>query len=582
MKKTAVKWIALLLSLVFGLSLGACAVRPRPVRRDKQYLFRLGFSGEPDSLNPYLASNDEAAAVFALLYDTLFRVDPETGGYEGSLCEDWSVSEAAAEGGQLLRLTLRSGVLWQDGKPVTARDVEFSLQSLKDFSARYGYPDCEALDTTGIYVSDDTHLSMVIWTAESVVLECLSRIPILPRHVWNDLDGMNYGSKGVPEDYLDARKALFGVDVDESMLVGSGPYVWRGMEDGICTLSADPDYWNGVPAAGLAELHFGLTDPGESLSRGEIDACWDMSGAWYEALGGKRDARLAAGTMGELCLLGINLDPASTGTRAALQDPYVRWAVDYCLDRADILNYAFGGGIPARGFLAPASPWGYEADLENLRDFSIASAQWLLESMGYRDRDGDGVRETPKGEKLTFTLLHSDASPAWERSGEMIASALGNVGVEIRLRSVTSRELTDALADGDYDLCLTAMECRRDPFYTLGAFVWNSGDNVFGADWGGEGMLSPGWNFSRYENREYDELYAKMLYALGAEREELVSKLGQMLYDDATALPIGFRAGYQACSIAWTGLEEYGGDGLFFTAELLARQLLTITPGGRK
>ncbi len=95
MKKTTVNWIALLLVLLLGLSLGGCVLRPRPVRRDNHYLFRLGFSGTPDSLNPYLASNDEAAALFALVYDSLFRVDPETGAYEGSLCEDWSVTEAA-------------------------------------------------------------------------------------------------------------------------------------------------------------------------------------------------------------------------------------------------------------------------------------------------------------------------------------------------------------------------------------------------------------------------------------------------------------------------------------------------------
>ena len=580
MKKTTVNWIALLLALIFGLSLGGCVLRPRPVRRDNNYLFRLGFSGTPDSLNPYLASNDEAAALFALVYDSLFRVDPETGEYKGSLCEDWSVTEAASEGGLLLHLTLRSGVIWQDGEPLTAKDVEFSLQSLKDFSARYGYPDCEALDTTGIYVIDDSNLSMVIWTSENAVLECLSRVPILPRHIWNELDGMQYGSKGVPEDYLDARKTLFGVTIDAKQLTGSGPYIWSGMENGICSLSANPSYWNGAPAAGLVELHFGLTDPGESLSRGAVDACWDMSGAWYEALGERRGTRLTAGTMGELYLLGIHLDPGSSSSRKTLQDPYIRWAMDYCLDRADILNFAFGGGVPARGLLAPSSPWGYEEKLEKLRDLSTASADWLLDSMGYKDRNGDGVRESPEGEKLSFGLLYSDASPAWERAAEMISGALREIGVELTPHACASRELTDAMAKGTYDLCLTATECRQDPFYTLGAFVWDGGDNAFGTD--GEGTLSPGWNFSRYQNADYDALFGKMLYAEGTERAEQVARLGQMLYDDAAVLPIGFRASYQACSSAWTGLEAYRGNGLFFTPEILAQQLLTITPGGRR
>ena len=75
-----------------------------------------------------------------------------------------------------------------------------------------------------------------------------------------------------------------------------------------------------------------------------------------------------------------------------------------------------------------------------------------------------------------------------------------------------------------------------------------------------------------------DRAFSEMLYARGADRKARILALGQMLYDEAASLPIGFRASYQACSTAWTGLAEYRGDGLIFTPEILAQQLLSLSP----
>ena len=91
-KKKFIRLFSCVLLLALGLSLGACAPRMKPTKTaDGRNLFRLGFSGTPDSLNPYAAGNEEAAAVLSLLYDTLFAEDLETGELVGSLCRDWTV-----------------------------------------------------------------------------------------------------------------------------------------------------------------------------------------------------------------------------------------------------------------------------------------------------------------------------------------------------------------------------------------------------------------------------------------------------------------------------------------------------------
>ena len=91
-------WI-LLLILALTASIGACGYRPEPEKTESgQTVFRLGFSETPNSLDPYTAETDAAAAAISLLYDTLFYADIETGRYINSVCQEYTVQPAAADG----------------------------------------------------------------------------------------------------------------------------------------------------------------------------------------------------------------------------------------------------------------------------------------------------------------------------------------------------------------------------------------------------------------------------------------------------------------------------------------------------
>ena len=579
--KRSVRLTALLLILALGMTLGACAPRQKPAKAsDGKTLFRLGFSGTPDSLNPYAAGNEEAAAVMALLYDTLFAVDPETGEYTGSICAEWTVSDAAARGGRLWKLTLVPDACWHDGEPLTASDVEFSLQSMRDFSTRYSCPDLEYIDVTGIALEDDTHLAFISWGSDQAVLECLSHVPVVPRHIWNDVRGVEYGSSGVPRDFVRGGTNLRSVEPDAETMIGSGLYVWDGYADGICSLRLNDRYWGGGSPAQRVELCFGCADPAQLLRTRQLDACWDMSGSAYEQLGGEGGYALTAGTAGELYYLAIN-HASGEGSTSALSSREVRMAVDYALDHAGLMNRAFGGGIPALGLLPPYSPWNYEESLSAPRDYSPDSARWLLENAGFTLPEGGSIRVSDRGQELRFTLTYSSAVPAWGYAAGEIRRSLAEVGIGIEERPLPPKELMDAVAGGDYELLLTGVRSYNDPFYLLGMYYWNKGGNALSLE-GLHEIVSPGWNASGYQNREYDALYEQMLYAEPSVRRELTTRLGDILYLDAAVIPLGFRASYQAGNAAWTGLDPYRGEGLFFTPEMLRWQLQNMSAGGRR
>ena len=551
------KLCILLFLLALGSSLGACGYRPEPEKTESgQTVFRLGFSETPSTLDPYTAETDAAAAAISLLYDTLFYADIETGRYINSVCQEYTVQPAAADGARLWTLTLRGDVQFHDGTALTARDVEFSLQSMKDFSLLYGYPGCELIDTTGISVSDDTHLSFLAWGDVAAVEECLSRVPLVPKSVWNALPGMEYTSSGIPRDASRAKESLSAFLPTAETMTGSGLYVWDKYENGV------------LARAEIVELHFGCDDLAAAVENNATDAAWNLSRAAAEALAEGRST--ACGTSGELLLVEFNqrADKASKGS-ALLLDKTVREAVTLCADRETLALTGFGGALPAYGFSIP-----YGTDGSAAAVCSAESAAALLESAGYTDADGDGVRESPEGESLSFRILCSDSSTAWVRAANLLKDMCAPAGVALEVTVLSPDKALTAVEEGDFDLFLTASQSYYDAYLSLAPFYWNGGNGAF---W--NGTASPGWNISGYANSEFDALYEELTFASSAGRGALEREMEDMVLADCAALPIAFAAKNQTCSGAWLGLRADHGEGLFFTPAILRQQLQGMTNG---
>lgn len=561
-------WI-LLLVLALTASIGACGYRPEPEKTESgQTVFRLGFSETPSSLDPYTAETDAAAAAISLLYDTLFYADIETGRYINSVCQEYTVQPAAADGARLWTLTLRNDVYFHDGTALTARDVEFSLQSMKDFSLLYGYPGCELIDTTGISVTDDTHLSFLAWGDVAAVEECLSRVPIVPKSVWNTLPGMEYTTSGIPKDASQAKKSLAALALTPETMTGSGLYIWDKYENGVLTLRRSEDYWNGTARAEIVELHFGCDDLAAALENNAIDAAWNLSRAAAEELAEGRST--AYGTSGELLLVEFNQRTDDTsGGNALLLDKTVREAITLCADRETLALTGFGGAMPAYGFSVPYGTEGSAAAV-----CSAESAAALLESAGYTDADGDGVRESPEGESLSFRILCSDSSTAWVRAANLLKDMCAPAGIALEITVLSPDRALTAAEAGDFDLFLTASQSYYDAYLSLASFYWNDGNGAF---W--NGAASPGWNISGYANSEFDALYEELTFASSAGRDALEREMEDMVLTGCAALPIAFAAKNQACSGAWLGLRADHGAGLFFTPAILRQQLQGMTNG---
>ena len=212
---------------------------------------------------------------------------------------------------------------------------------------------------------------------------------------------------------------------------------------------------------------------------------------------------------------------------SGLRDLAVRQALALAVDKQKLIEVVLlGMGTPGLTLIPEGLGRWYN---NTLRDypFDLEQARGLLDQAGYRDSDGDGVRETPDHRPLEFRFNWPSDSPAAPRTAQLLAAMWREIGVATQLQSVDPDALTAACCPGfDYDLILWAWDSDPDPSLLLGAMH--------------SGRIPTGANETGYANPEYDALYLRQAAELDLERrQQLVWELQRLALQDVVyiALP---------------------------------------------
>jgi peptide/nickel transport system substrate-binding protein len=185
-----------------------------------------------------------------------------------------------------------------------------------------------------------------------------------------------------------------------------------------------------------------------SLERGEIDVFYNYAASYpyhyLEKLARKDEFRFEEKLNQGLVFLGFNLKKTPLG------DPAFREALSFAVDyeeiiRVDALGY---GRVPNRGFV-PESMGGF-ITTEGLRH-DPERAKALLETAGYRDTDGNGIREAD-GRELRLVLL---IRPEFGRVAELLRDYLKNVGLAAEIKTVDASAWFKEKDEYRYDLTIT-------------------------------------------------------------------------------------------------------------------------------
>ncbi len=462
-------------------------------------VFREGVEGTPLYVNPVICSYNEIDRTLCrLLYRGLMRFNPH-----GEPVSDLAQSYAISPDGLTYTFTLQPDLSWHDGMPLTAQDAQFTFEVLQDPD----FPGEAALSTAARLarveaVGADT-LVFVLEQPFAPFLD-LTTIGLLPRHI--------YGR--IPVADLFARTPVLDI-------VGNGPLAVTYRDSNSIRLAPFNTRGARRPFISALELHFysHVADLYSDFARGELEGLSTGIAQNLEVLPNREELQLFFSEESNLVIVLFNHQSATLPTLGEVQ---VREALVQGVNRAQVLaDSPQGWGVVAHSPV-PANNWAHKPDMRQI-PFDPQRAVRLLDDSGWRDRDGDGVRER---DGAPFRLvLHTSDDALLVAYGAAIASYWRDMGIDAEVVSRPfDRLVEEYLEPGNFHAALVRisdLEGDPDPFR-----FWHSSQVL---------------NYGGWTNPFADQLMVQARITLDQEaRRRLYYQFQDIFAADIPAMPLSY------------------------------------------
>lgn len=461
-----------------------------------------GIVGAPRLINPLLApTNDADRDLASLIYSGLYKFNG-SGKLEPDLAK--SMPEVTSDG-LAYSVTLRDDARWQDGVPVTADDVVFTVQAAQN--PDYGAPLNVRAALAGITIERVSD-RVVIFHLRNVYAQFPGNLTlgIMPKHLWEDVKPINF--------------LLSELNLKP---VGSGPYTFKSLTKDstgnivLYKLAANDQFYAGRPH--IDELDFRFYNSEDDLiaafNKNEVDDLSYVSGVNTSKL--RFPARVALERLKTPSYFATFFNQTQS---KALSDKNVRLALNMATDRVSIINTALGGA----GFLINSPMLGGILDINpNIKsyDYSPEQAKAVLKAGGWTP-DTDGVLTHGKGNRLEIRITTSDWSEL-ATVAQLLKTQWEAVGAKVTVESLPITSLQQSINDRSYQALLfgVVMTPDPDPFP-----IWHSSQR--------EGQ---GRNFALYSNPTADKLLEDARATLDPiERAQKYDEFQNILIDDIPAV----------------------------------------------
>lgn len=368
----------------------------------------IGFSGEGDTFDPCSGFGYTGSPI----YSTLVKVNGENQ-MENDLATEYSVSEDALT----WTFKIRDDVTFTNGSSLTASDIAFTFNTTKEKAT---YMDltmiesCQALDDITVEFKLSKPCVTFIYTA--------AQIGIVPEAAYSDQFGL-----------------------EAAQIIGSGPYKMVQWDKGQqFILEANEDYYGTPPAIKRAVVLVQEEDARFVAAKaGELDIALTSATLAATPIDGMQVAEVES-----VDNRGITL-PTVPDEGKTTEDGYkignnitcdvnVRKALSYGIDRLRIIDEALNGYANPAYSECDNMPWWNE---ENVIETDVDYANGLLDESGWRDTDGDGIREKD-GVKLSLNVMYF-AGDSMRQAVAMSVSnqAKENLGIDITVEGVSADDI---------------------------------------------------------------------------------------------------------------------------------------------
>ena len=462
----------------------------------------ISVGGDPETLLPPLASTTTGQIIGDLVYDRLAEIGDSLNtvgdlGFQPRLAKTWEWSPDSLS----IVFHLDPGARWHDGKPVRANDVAFTWRLYTD-SANASPFAVSLADVDSVTALDS--LTAKVWFRERSPMQfydAVNTMLILPSHLLANLHGKD----------LQASQAARAP-------IGSGRYrfnKWNAAQS--IELVADTANYRGRP----------------SLDRVIMTIAPDMNTAIARLTGGEADMleQIPAPSLSDIAkdtsiaiTLAHGLDynfMQFNLARPLFADRELRRGLTMALDRKSIVLNAYD--TLADVAVGPTVR-AYPTTDPSLRQipFSRDAAMRTLDSLGWKDTNGDGVREKA-GRKLEFRLGVPTVSKSRNTMATVIQDQLKQVGVKVNIEPLDLPRFVQAQTSHNFDAVLGGWHVEPSP-------------GGIRQTWG-SGGIDGGSNYGSYRNAAFDAHVDSALSAttLDGRRAHFTSAY-QLIIDDAPAV----------------------------------------------
>jgi peptide/nickel transport system substrate-binding protein len=448
---------------------------------------------EPLTLNLAVSNDAGSSGVLGYLFEGLTETSWLNDEIEPLLAESWESSD----GGLRWVFRLRDDVMWHDGTPFTAHDVDFTFNRIiynDDFNAssratfefRY-LNDDEEWEVSNMTVAalDDHTVEFVLPQPFAPFLRSMSTA-IYPKHIL--------------ESPIDAGTFtdFWGIDTDPSEIIGTGPFTIGDYTPGErVVFQRNPHYWktdaDGQQLPYLDQVvHIVVPDLDAELALFR-DGSADFHGvlgeeyALLEPLQDEENFALHKRGPGfGTTFLTFNQNRGSNDAGERFVDPTklywfrnvnFRQAVAHTLDKAAMIDgVQHGLGYPQWSTVSPAAGDFHHSGVSRY-PYDIDKANDLLDDLGWVDADGDGIREDDLGNPISFTLVTNDGNTVRQAVTEIIRDGMAAAGLDVTYEVVDFGDLVSQLTTTyDWEAMVIGFTGGPDPYSGIG--LWHSSESL--------------------------------------------------------------------------------------------------------
>jgi peptide/nickel transport system substrate-binding protein len=515
--------------------------------------FTIGYLSDMDSANPYSGQLSLSYEIYSDVYDLLEGWSQKDYSPVPGLASSWTHTDD----GKTWTFTIRSGVKWSDGAPLTASDVAYSInRAIKDPNGTYynyvkNIDNVEATDaTTAVF-----HL-----TAPDAIMTQLW-VPIIPEHIWKD------------------------VSVDDSStfqntaMIGSGAFTMdKWVKGQYIRLKANKDYWGGAPKIDYLVYRIFNDDDAmiQALTKGDIDAVYDINANDYNSLAGAKGITRLKSVGSSFQYLAYNMGGSTVDNKPvgdgipAMKDIKFRQAMSYALNLPLLTQKVLQGYGDVGASVIPSgyTNWTYHPGTAAYQ-YDPAKAAQMLDAAGYT-KDANGLRiDKATGKEMNLNLLAPNDDPDYKNSVAYIVAWFKDVDIKVTPKLVSYDEVINEAGNAEYDLTFGDWSVEADPSFQLSTMTCDQRDT------GTPKAPVGGWSDSFYCNKAYDALYAQQAAQLDpTARAATVQQMQQLLYTDMPYVVLYYPDELEAYNSAkWTGVQLQQGDAFFQAGTYTYRNL---------